>query len=73
MTPLQHRDQAVYRAANESPQAAISWQFHFVMTDADKLAFDGWLVRIGHKLAYQAGTCESRWQSFCKEMPQLNN
>lgn len=39
-----------------------AWQFFQVMTNADRKAFDSWLVEQRHPIAYEPGTTESRFR-----------
>jgi hypothetical protein len=41
-----------------------SWTFHRSMSAADREAFDRWLVKIDHPLAYQPGTTWHRFQAI---------
>ena len=46
-----------------------SWVFHHCMTQADRDAFDAWLVEIGDGLAFEAGTQESRFKNYLTMIP----
>jgi hypothetical protein len=61
---------AVHRYLREG-ESGIAWVFHFRMTDADRLRFDGFLVAMQDELAWQAGTCESRFRTRVMRMAEL--
>ena len=42
-----------------------------MMDDAARLQFDGHLVAIGHQLAWQAGTPESRFVAYVGHMVEM--
>ena len=52
-------------------EGAASWTFHHGMDDTGRVAFDLFLVRMGDELAYQAGTCESRFLERVRRMVAL--
>ena len=58
---------AVSRAEYESTRG-IEHTFHWVMTQADRDAFDRWLVQINHVSASEAGTQEYRFRRFVQEV-----
>lgn len=58
---------ALRRAAYEATRG-IEHTFHRVMTQADRDAFDAWLVRINHVLASEAGTQETRFRRFIQDV-----
>lgn len=45
-----------------------AWTWHHGMTDAERLAFDLFLVRTGDPLAFEAGTPESRFRRRVEKM-----
>ncbi len=59
MTAADYLEQAATRLQRDEQGA--SWVYHQVMSDADRRAFDAWLVEIEHPYASQPGTT---WQRF---------
>ena len=49
----------------------IVWTWHQVMTSADRVKFDLWLVKTDDPLAYQAGTAENRFRQKVERMVEL--
>ena len=47
------------------------WTFHRIMDDTDRKAFDDALVSINHPLAFEAGTCESRFRAYVAELVKI--
>jgi len=66
---LDYLTDAVQRELREPGQ--WSWTFHHCMDAAAKLKFDGFLVRTGDELAYQAGTVENRFKTRVLRMAEL--
>lgn len=46
----------------------IAWTFHHCMDARDRDAFDAALVSVNHPLASQAGTQESRFGAYVREL-----
>jgi len=46
-----------------------AWVFHHCMTKEDRDDFDRWLVEIGDRLAFEAGTQESRFRDYVRLIP----
>lgn len=68
MTALQTIDQACDRIrSGESLETAVTWVYNHCMTDKQKVGFDLWLVSIGHRLAWEAGTSEYRFREMVRE------
>ena len=51
--------------------AGASWVWHHVMSDAQRLDFDFFLVRMADELAFQPGTPESRFKERVRRMVTL--
>lgn len=51
--------------------AGAAWVFHRCMDAADRDAFDAALVSVEHPLAFEAGTCESRFRAYVAELVKI--
>lgn len=75
MRPVQEADEglpeivtlAVKGTLNAKDPNYWSWVFFHASTRAERDAFDDYLVRIKHPLAYEAGTQEQRFRAFTQE------
>lgn len=57
---------AVARYKQEG-ERGISWTWFHGTSDADRKAFERFLVRDGHPLAYEAGTAEWRFREYVRQ------
>lgn len=64
---LDHITTAVNRAKVYG-ESEIRSYFHRCMTEQDRVRFDLFLVKTDDPLAWQAGTCESRFYTRCHSM-----
>jgi hypothetical protein len=67
---LDHLALAVKRALVYG-ETELGSYFVRCMDDAAKLKFDGWLVQTKHRLAWEAGSPESRFKTVAKRMLDL--
>lgn len=70
MNTLDHLALAVKRAMTYD-ETELGSYFVRYMDEAAKLKFDGWLVQTKHRLAYEAGSPESRFVTVAKRMLDL--
>lgn len=66
---LDHLAAAANAVVTYGDSEAASY-FCRVLTEADRLAFDAFLVRMNDPLAFEAGTCEHRFRTRVVRMAQ---
>ena len=64
---LKQAERGIGVAAMLRATTDLHWTMFHVLTDADRKAFDAYLVGIQHPLAMQAGTWEHRMRQYRHE------